>query len=338
MMLCGYTGAQVVEWIRAEMPQSLQTSTSVRRQWEAADLSPVGNNEMSAQAELMVLPVTTAPEPVAELRVTIIEPRSGWRLVDWQEIYRYRDLFLFLTWRQLKVQYAQSALGVGWAVIQPLFSMLIFTIVFGRLVKVSSDGVPYALFSFVALVAWSYFSNAVTEGTNSLVSNTNLLTKVYFPRLVLPLSAVAGKLVDFSISLVLLGLMMTWWRIAPTAGVVFLPLFVLIMVLSAAGLGLWLTALAVQYRDVKYALNFVMQLLMYASPVVYPTSLVPEKLQLVYALNPMVGVIEGFRSALLGTRPMPFDLVAVSGCSAVVLAVTGCLYFRRRERIFADVA
>jgi lipopolysaccharide transport system permease protein len=293
---------------------------------------------MSAQAEMMITPDAPAPERAAGMPVTVIEPRSGWRLVDWQEIYQYRDLFVFLTWRQLKVQYAQSALGIGWAVIQPLFSMLIFTVVFGRLAKVGSDGVPYALFSFVALVAWSYFSNAVTEGTNSLVTNTNLLTKVYFPRLVLPLSAVVGKLVDFTISLVLLGLMMAWWRTAPTGGVVFLPLLVLLMVLSAAGLGLWLAALAVQYRDIKYALNFVMQLLMYSSPVVYPTSLVPEKFHLLYAVNPMVGVIEGFRSALLGTRPMPWDLVAVGSCSAVILAVTGCLYFRRRERIFADVA
>jgi lipopolysaccharide transport system permease protein len=293
---------------------------------------------MSAQAEMMITPDAPAPERAAGMPVTVIEPRSGWRLVDWQEIYQYRDLFVFLTWRQLKVQYAQSALGIGWAVIQPLFSMLIFTVVFGRLAKVGSDGVPYALFSFVALVAWSYFSNAVTEGTNSLVTNTNLLTKVYFPRLVLPLSAVVGKLVDFTISLVLLGLMMAWWRTAPTGGVVFLPLLVLLMMLSAAGLGLWLAALAVQYRDIKYALNFVMQLLMYSSPVVYPTSLVPEKFHLLYAVNPMVGVIEGFRSALLGTRPMPWDLVAVGSCSAVILAVTGCLYFRRRERIFADVA
>lgn len=293
---------------------------------------------MSAQAELTVMPEAPAPEPSTALPVTVIEPRSGWRLVDWQEIYQYRDLFIFLTWRQLKVQYAQSALGIGWAVIQPLFSMLIFTVVFGRLAKVGSDGVPYALFSFVALVAWSYFSNAVTEGTNSLVTNINLLTKVYFPRLVLPLSAVVGKLVDFTISLVLLGLMMAWWRTVPTGGVVFLPLLILLMMLSAAGLGLWLTALAVQYRDIKYALNFVMQLLMYSSPVVYPASLVPEKFQLLYAVNPMVGVIEGFRSALLGTRPMPWDLLAVGGCSAVLLAVTGCLYFRRRERIFADVA
>lgn len=293
---------------------------------------------MSAQAELTVMPKAPAQEPSAALPVTVIEPRSGWRLVDWQEIYQYRDLFIFLTWRQLKVQYAQSALGIGWAVIQPLFSMLIFTVVFGRLAKVGSDGVPYALFSFAALVVWSYFSNAVTEGTNSLVTNTNLLTKVYFPRLVLPLSAVVGKLVDFTISLVLLGLMMAWWRTAPTTGVVFLPLFVVLMMLSAAGLGLWLTALAVQYRDIKYALNFVMQLLMYSSPVVYPASLVPAKFQLLYAVNPMVGVIEGFRSALLGTRPMPWDLLAVGGCSALLLAVTGCLYFRRRERIFADVA
>lgn len=270
--------------------------------------------------------------------ITIIEPKSGWRLVDWRELFDYRDLFLFLTWRHIKVQYAQSTLGIGWAIIQPLFSMIVFTIVFGSLAGVASDGVPYAVFSFAALVPWTYFANAVTEGTNSLVSNTNMLTKVYFPRLVLPLSAVLAKLVDFTIGMLLLFVLMAWFGVVPTWGILALPILVLLMMLTAAGLGMWMTALAVQYRDVKYGLNFAVQLMMYAAPVVYPTSLIPERWQLAYALDPMVGVIEGFRSALLGTCEMPWDLLAVGGVSALAIALSGCLYFRSKERLFADVA
>ncbi|MBI1904245.1 MAG: ABC transporter permease [Planctomycetes bacterium] len=277
----------------------------------------------------------TAP---AACHVTIIEPRSGWRLVDWKELYQYRDLFRFLVWREIKVRYAQSAVGIGWAIIQPVFSMLVFTIVFGRLAGVSSDGAPYALFSLAALVPWTYFANALTDGAASLVSNANMLSKVYFPRLLLPLSAVMAKLVDFSIALLILGGLMLYYGAVPTWGVLLLPALILLMMFSAAGLGMWLTALAIQYRDVKHAMTFVVQLLMYAAPVVYPTSLIPGRYQLLYALNPMVGIIEGFRAALLGTRPMPWDLLAVGALSTAVLVLSGCLYFRAKERIFADVA
>ncbi len=295
---------------------------------------------MTSLTNPAVLPVNSPAESQipADVPVTVIEPRTGWRLVDWKELVDYRDLFLFLTWRQVKVQYAQSALGIGWAVIQPLFSMIVFTIIFGRLAGVKSDGAPYAVFSFVALVPWTYFANAVSEGTNSLISNTRMLTKVYFPRLVLPLSAVLGKLVDFTIGMVLLFVLMAWYRMLPNWGVLFMPYLILLMMLSAAGIGMWLTALAVQYRDVKFGLNFLIQLLMYAAPVVYPASLIPERWQLAYAINPMVGVIEGFRSSLLSTRPMPWDLLAVGTISSIVVAVTGCLYFRSKERLFADVA
>jgi lipopolysaccharide transport system permease protein len=268
----------------------------------------------------------------------IIKPRIGWRLVDWKELLQYRDLFLFLTWRHIKVRYAQSAIGVGWAVIQPLLSMVVFTIVFGRFAKISSDGVPYALFSFVALVPWTYFANAVTMGTNSLVQDVNMITKVYFPRLVLPLSAVLAKLVDFGIAMLILCGLLVGYGVMPNWGVVVLPLLVVLMMLTAAGLGMWLTAMAVQYRDVKYALTFVMQLMMYAAPVVFPLSMVPERFHHLYALYPMVGVIEGFRAALLGTRSMPWDLLAIGAVSSLLVAITGCLYFRSRERLFADVA
>lgn len=274
----------------------------------------------------------------AKSNVTVIEPRPGWRLVDFGELYRYRDLLRFLTWRSIKILYAQSAIGIGWAVIQPLFSMLIFTIVFGRFAGISSDGAPYALFSLTALVPWTYFSNALLESAGSLVSQVQLITKVYFPRVILPLSGVLAKLVDFCVAMIVLLALMVWYHATPTWNVVFLPLLVLIMVASAAGLGMWLTAMAIQYRDVKHALTFVVQLLMYATPVVFPTTIVPAKWQPLYALNPMVGVIEGFRAALLGTRPMPWNWIAIGSMSAAILLASGLFYFRRQERLFADVA
>ncbi len=268
----------------------------------------------------------------------VIEPRPGWRLVDWSELGAYRDLFFFLVWRSIKIRYAQSAVGVGWAVVQPLFSMLVFTVVFGNLARIDSDGVPYAIFSFSALVPWTYFSNSVTDSTNSLVAHANTISKVYFPRLILPLSSVAAKLVDFTVAMALLGVLMLIFGMAPNPGALVLPVLVLMMMLTAAGLGSWLTALAIQYRDVKHAVTFVTQLLMYAAPVVYPTSLIPEKYQLLYALNPMVGVIEGFRAGLLGTRPMPWDFIAVGAFTALLLAFSGAVYFQRKEKLFADVA
>lgn len=268
----------------------------------------------------------------------VIEPKSGWRTVDLAELWEYRDLFYFLVWRDIKVRYAQSALGIGWAVIQPVFFMIVFTIVFGNLAKVSSDGVPYAIFSYTALVPWTYFSNSLSESTSSLVMNANMLRKIYFPRLVLPLAAVAGKLIDFGIALLLLIGLMAWFRTAPTVWVLVLPALALLMVVSAAGMGIWLTAMAVQYRDVRYAMTFGVQLLMYAAPVVYPTSLIPDQYRLLYAINPMAGVIEGFRSAALATNPMPWDMLAVGTGTAVVMFASGVFYFRRMERTFADVA
>lgn len=268
----------------------------------------------------------------------LIEPRSGWRSIDWRELYEYRDMFRFLTLRSIKTRYSQSVIGIGWAVIQPLFSMLVFTVVFGRLAKVSADGMPYALFSFAGLVPWTYFANALTDSTGSLITNAGMLNKVYFPRLILPLSAVAAKLVDFFIALVVLVALMAVYRVAPTRAVIAIPLLLLIMVFAAAGAGMWLTALAIQYRDISYAMNFFVQLLMYAAPVVYPASLVPARFRLVYAINPMVGVIEGFRSALLGTRAFPWTMVGLGAATSLFMVISGALYFRRKERIFADVA
>jgi lipopolysaccharide transport system permease protein len=270
-------------------------------------------------------------------KTTVFEAKSGWRFIDFHELWEYRDLFYFLIWRNIKVRYAQSVLGVGWAIIQPVFSMIVFTIVFGRLAKIGSEGVPYAIFSYAALVPWTYFSNALTQSGASLVGASGMISKVYFPRLIIPMSPVLDTLVDFGISLILLVGLMIWFKIAPTIWVLTLPLLILLMMLTAAGLGMWLTALAVQYRDVNYGMKFAVQLLMYASPVVYPASLVPGQYRLLFGINPMAGVIEGFRAALIGTRPMPWDLIAVGSVTALVVAVSGAFYFRRTERIFADV-
>ncbi len=268
----------------------------------------------------------------------IIERYTGWRVIDWKELWAYRDLFYFLVTRDIKIRYAQSILGIGWAIVPPLFSMLVFTIVFGKLVRVGSDGLPYALFSYAGLVPWTYFSNALGTATNSLVISANMISKVYFPRLLLPLSAVISKLLDFAIALLLLLLMMAVYQVMPTIRVLALPLLILIMVLSTAGAGMWLTALSIQYRDVGYGMSFGIRMLIYAAPVVYPVSLIPPQYRLLYALNPMVGVIEGFRSALLNSVPMPWDLLAVGAAVALVLFVSGAFYFRRTEHFFADVA
>jgi lipopolysaccharide transport system permease protein len=267
----------------------------------------------------------------------IIKPRDGWQLIDWKELVAYRDLFLFLVWRDIRVRYAQSVLGIGWAVIQPVFSMIVFTIIFGRLANIDSDGASYAIFSLAALVVWAYFSNAMTDASSSMVINAGMIQKIYFPRLIIPLTAIIAKLVDFAIAFLLLLLLLPFFSASPNWNVVFIPLLVVLMVLTAAGIGMWLTALAVKYRDIRYGLNFGVQLLMYASPVVYPATLIPEPLRIFYALNPLVGVIEGMRSALLGTNPMPWDWIAVGSVVALLLFVSGAFYFRRMEKIFADV-
>lgn len=268
----------------------------------------------------------------------VIRRTHGWQLLNLGELYRYRDLLWFLTWRNIKVLYAQSVIGIGWAILQPLFSMLVFTIVFGMFAKMDSDGVPYALFSFCALVPWAYFSNSLLDSGNSLLAQADMLSKVHFPRLVLPLSSVLAKLLDLGIALtVLLLLMLSFGRI-PTWGILITPLLILIMMMTSTGMGLILTSLAIQFRDVKHAMPFLIQLLMYAAPVVYPTTLVPQSLRWVYALNPMVGVIEGFRAGILGSRPMPWDSIGCGFCTATAILLVGLFVFRRQERIFADVA
>ncbi|MEM6455651.1 MAG: ABC transporter permease [Acidobacteriota bacterium] len=281
---------------------------------------------------------TTASRPD---EVLVVE--AGRRpTLDLGELWRYRDLFLLLVWRDVKARYAQSVLGIGWAVVQPLVTMVVFTVVFGGLAKIDAEGKPYALFTFTALVPWTYFQGALTAAGSSLVGAQNLFTKVYFPRLVIPIAPVLAKLVDFVIAfgvLLLLagGYALGGYAVGANLGLLALPLLIVLMMAGAAGLGMWLTALSIQYRDVKHAQSFTVQLLVYAAPVVYPTSAVPEAWRLVYALNPMVGVIEGLRAGLLGPGPLPWDLIGMSAVGAALLLVTGARYFARMEAIFADV-
>ena len=269
--------------------------------------------------------------------VTVIDAQSRQPLLDWRELRQYRDLFYFLVWRDLKARYAQSILGIGWAIIQPLFSMVVFTVVFGKLAKVSSDGAPYAIFSYTALVPWTYFAGSLTASGGSLISASNLLTKVYFPRLIIPIVPLLTRLIDFAVALLILVGLLLWFRITPTVWLLSLPLLVLLMILTAAGIGMWLTALSVRYRDIQYATGFFVQLLIYLAPVVYPASVVPQEFRTVYALFPMVGVIEGFRSAVLATNPMPWDLIVPGTVGALVIAASGLVCFRRLESTFADI-
>jgi len=268
---------------------------------------------------------------------TVIERSKGWKLIDFIELWRYKDLFYFLTVRGIKARYAQSVLGVGWAIIQPLFTTLVFTVVFGGLAKVDSDGIPYILFSYLALWPWNYFSGTINESANSLVANSGMITKVYFPRLILPLAAIFSKLLDFVISFVILLVLLIYFKVVPGLGIVFLPLLLVQLLMTSLGIGMILSAMAVQYRDVKYALSFIVQLLLYTAPVVYSTTAVPEEWQFVYSLNPMVGVIEGIRAMFLD-RLMPWDWIWPGAIIGVLLFVFGLFYFRRMEKVFADVA
>ncbi len=273
-----------------------------------------------------------------EADTIVLRPARGWAGLRLRDLWKYRELIYFLTWRDIKVRYKQALLGVAWAVLQPILTMVIFSVILGYLLNVPTDnGVPYPVFSFVALLPWQLFASALQRTSASLVGNANLLTKVYFPRLVIPVSAVGAGLVDFAISfLVLIGLML-FYKIQPTWNILWLPLLVLLALLTAIAVGLWLSALNVQYRDVQHMVPFVIQAWFYASPVVYSSSIIPSaKWQLVYALNPMAGVIQGFRWALLGTQA-PDASLAVSSAVVLVLLVSGLFFFKRMERTFADI-
>jgi lipopolysaccharide transport system permease protein len=275
---------------------------------------------------------------VAPPGMTVIRPRPAWRLIDWHELRHYRDLFYFLVLREIQVRYKQTVLGGLWAVLQPFLTMIVFTLFFGRLAGIPSDGVPHPVFYFAAVVPWTYFSNALGFAGNSLVNNQDFISKVYFPRIAIPLAPIIGWLLDFGIALIMLFGMMAVYGLAPTPHAVLLPLLTLLMVFTAAGVGMWLAALNVQYRDFRYVVPFLVQIWMFVSPVVYPMSMIPERFRLIYALNPMVGIIEGFRSALLGTTAFPWSVAGVSTGVSILMLIGGLAYFRKVERVFADVA
>jgi len=288
--------------------------------------------------EALRLEPTVAPAVLpAALPHVAIRPARGWTRLELRELWQYRELLFFLIWRDIKVRYKQTALGAAWAILQPVFSMVVFSLFFGRLAKVPSDGVPYPVFSYCALLPWQLFAFALTESSNSVVANERLITKIYFPRLVIPIAGVLAGLVDFAIAFSVLSVLMLHYGIAPTWTIATLPLFVLLAILTALAVGLWLSALNVQYRDVRYTVGFLTQIWLFLSPVAYPSSLVPARWRLLYGLNPMAGVVEGFRWALIGKTPAPGAMLAVSVMMVLLLLVGGLYYFRRMETIFADV-
>jgi len=266
-----------------------------------------------------------------------IKPSKGFQFLDIRELSQYRDLLFFLTARNITVKYKQTVLGGLWAVIQPFFMMVVFTIFFGKLAKIPSDGVPYPVFNFSAMVAWTYFSQAVTQSGTSIVGEGNLISKVYFPRIIIPVVHILSGLLDFIIAFVVLLGMIFYYDIRPTIYILTLPCLVLLMVCAASGTGMILAALNAKYRDIKYTIPFLVQMWLFASPIVYPTSMIPERYRLFYAINPMAGIIEGFRSALIGSVPFPLDMLAVSCIVSCILFIAGLIYFRQVDRFFADV-
>jgi len=282
-------------------------------------------------------PALSQADTLDRVPVHTIAPSRSWAPLRLREIWEYRELLYFLVWREIKVRYKQTALGVAWAVIQPLFTMVVFSIFFGRLAGLPSDGVPYPVFAYCALLPWQLFAFALTESSNSVVANQRLITKVYFPRLIMPLAAVCVGLADFAISFVVLLALMAYYGIAPGLAAWTVPAWAALAVLTALSVGLWLSALNVRYRDIRYTIPFLTQVWLFATPVAYATTMIPEGWRTVYALNPMVGVVDGFRWALLGTVAWPGPTVFVSMGAVAVLLVSGLFYFRRMERTFADV-
>ncbi|MGB3396116.1 MAG: ABC transporter permease [Nitrospira sp.] len=273
---------------------------------------------------------------VSQEPLLVLRPRKGWQQLGLKDLWQYRELLYFLCWRDIKVRYKQTALGVAWAILQPVMTMLLFSLFFGRLAKMPSDGIPYPLFVYTALVPWMFFSSGITQSSGSLVENASLLKKVYFPRLAVPIASVVSGSVDFLCSFVVLIAMMLYYGIVPSLAVLWLPFFLILACTAALGVGLWLSALNVQYRDVRYVIPFLTQLWLFAKPIAYPSSLLSEPLRTLYGLNPMVGVVEGFRWALLGTETSPGPMLLVSSLASVVLMITGAFYFRRMEVTFSD--
>jgi lipopolysaccharide transport system permease protein len=275
----------------------------------------------------------TAPE----IPVIRIEPSRGWVSLRLHELWEFRELLYFLAWRDIKVRYKQTALGVAWAILQPFFTMVIFSIFFGKLGRIPSDGIPYPIFAFAALVPWTFFAHGVNQSSNSLVTGAQLIKKVYFPRLVVPVAAVLSGVVDFILAFIVLLGMMLYYGLAPTANIVWLPAFLLLALITSLGVGLWLSTLNVQYRDVRHAVPFITQFWLFLTPIAYPSTLLSEPWRTLYGLNPMAGVVEGFRWALLGTDTEPGAMIFVSSLMALAILIAGAFYFRRMEKTFADV-
>jgi homopolymeric O-antigen transport system permease protein len=272
-----------------------------------------------------------------EIPVIRIEPSRGWVSLKLHDILEYRELLYFLGWRDIKVRYKQTALGAAWAIIQPFFTMVVFSVFFGKLGKIPSDGIPYPIFAYAALVPWTFFANGLNQSSNSLVSGAQLIKKVYFPRLIVPVAAVLAGVVDFVLAFIVLLGMMFYYGLTPTANVVWLPAFLLLALITSLGVGLWLSTLNVRYRDVRYAVPFITQFWLFATPIAYPSTLLSEPWRTLYGLNPMVGVVEGFRWALLRTDTQPGAMILVSCLMALAILISGAFYFRRMEKTFADV-
>jgi lipopolysaccharide transport system permease protein len=273
----------------------------------------------------------------SQATIVCIEPSRGWSSLRLADVWAYRELLYFLVWRDIKVRYKQTVLGAGWAILQPFFTMVIFSIFFGSLAKMPSDDVPYPIFAYAALVPWTFFANGLTQAVNSVVGGSSLITKVYFPRIILPLSAVMAGIVDFMFAFAVLVGMALYYGVLPSWRIVTLPIFVAMVVMTALSVALWLSALNVQYRDIRYIAPFIVQVWLFATPIAYPSSLLSEPALTVYGLNPMVGVVEGFRWALLGTGTKPGPMIVVSSLVCLALLLGGAYYFRRVERTFADV-
>lgn len=292
---------------------------------------------MSVTERTAVSTALPGDAPPAPLPVTRIQRSGSWVSLNLDEIWRYRELLYFLTWRDVIVRYKQTALGASWAILQPVLTMMVFSLVFGRLSSIPSDGIPYPLFSFAALVPWMFFANGLTQSSNSLVGSANLIQKVYFPRLIIPAASVLGGMVDFLLAFVILLGMMAYYGISPTINVLWLPAFLLLALATSLGVGLWLSALNVRFRDVRYVVPFITQFWLFATPIAYPSSLLQQPWRTLYGLNPMAGVIEGVRWALLGTKTAPGPMIIASTVAAVLLLAGGAYYFRRMERAFADI-
>ena len=270
------------------------------------------------------------------ISITRIKPRSGWQIIDFKELREYRDLFFFMVWREIKVLYAQTILGFSWAILQPLIQIVIFTVVFGKVAKIPTEGIPYFLFSSVAIIPWTYTSQAMTQSSQSLVTGQSMLGKIYFPRLIFPLTPVFARVIDFAISMLIIVVVMAYYRVLPTWNLLLFPLFFVLMISIPAGIGMWLSALAIRFRDVKFAMPFIVRMLIYTAPIVYSASAIPEKYRVIYSLNPLVGVIEGFRACLLGTT-FQWIYILPGIITATIVLFSGAYYFKSMERVFVDV-